>query len=135
MINAATLVSPSLCIRVSCGALTVVRLEGELDPACTDLVAAAARLIPGHAALVTVDLRGLTCVAGTGVDTFAAVKILRGVLTANASADGERVYGFLGIGTWLPRPRSAVTRPPDVLVEADRHVIGSVRGPPPIRLG
>src|SRR3712207_6741044 len=106
MINAVTLVSPTLRIHVSCGELTVVRLEGELDTAHTDLVTVAARLVPDGATLVTVDLRGLTCDRAR-MAALAACQVLRGVLMADTRADVERVFGFLGISTWLSEPVSA----------------------------
>jgi anti-anti-sigma factor len=106
MINTLTLVSPTLRIHMSCGVLTIVRLEGELDTASTDLVAAAARLVPESAALVTVDLRDLTFIDSAGVDALAALHVLEGVLVANARPGVERVFGFLGIGTWLSGPTS-----------------------------
>jgi anti-anti-sigma factor len=109
MINTVTLVSPTLRIRVSCGDVTMVRLEGELDTACTDLVATAARLVPTNATLVSVDLRDLTFIDSAGVDALAALQALRGVLMANARAQVERVIGFLGISTWLSEPSSAPT--------------------------
>jgi ABC-type transporter Mla MlaB component len=112
MINTVTLVSPTLRIRVSCGDVTMVRLEGELDTACTDLVATAARLVPANATLVTVDLRDLTFIDSAGVDAPAGMQVLQGVLMANARAQVERVIGFLGISTCCPSPRRPTRFPP-----------------------
>ena len=109
--NACTLMSPGLRIHVSCGVRTIVRLDGELDTACTDLVAAAARLLPESAALVTVDLRDLTFIDNAGVDALAALHVLQGVLLANAQPGVERVFGFLGICARLSELPSAHKSP------------------------
>jgi anti-anti-sigma factor len=112
MITSTTLASATLRIRVLPGDLTTLRLRGELDMACTDLVHAAAALVPEYAAVVTVDLSDLTFIDGTGADTLAAfhaAQLVRGrkVRLTRPQPCVWRVLDLVGMGSLL-----AVARPP-----------------------
>ena len=112
MIASTTLASATLRIRVLPGDLTTVRLRGELRMACTDLVDAAAALVPEYAAVVTVDLSDLTVIDGTGADALAAFHAAqlasgRKVRLTRPQPCVRRVLDLVGMGSLL-----VVARPP-----------------------
>ena len=123
MITSTTLASATTCIRVLPGDLITVRLLGELDMACTDVVDAAAALVPGYAAVVTVDLSDLTLIDGTGADSLAAfhaAQLVRGrkVRLSRPQPCVRRVLELVGMGSLL-----AVKQPPIARTSGQhRHV-------------
>jgi anti-anti-sigma regulatory factor len=96
---------------VSRGDLTTLRLECELDLACTDGVEAAACLVPECAAVITVDLSRLTFLDGSGAEALAALQathVTRGrdVRLTHARPHIRRIFGILGMGPLLSGERS-----------------------------
>jgi anti-anti-sigma factor len=106
------------------GQVTSLRLEGELDLAGTGVLARAARHVPAHAAIVTVDLGSLTFIDGTGagaLSDFHASQVARGreVRLVHAHPAVTRVLGILGMGHLLTAPAPG-RRPPLRLVPSER---------------
>jgi anti-anti-sigma regulatory factor len=106
---------------VLCGHLTTLRLEGELDMAGTDVLEAAACLVPAYAAVVTLDLGGLTSLDRTGAEALAAVhaaQVIRGrkVRIVHARPHVRRIFGILHMSSLLsteqPRAKTASEAPP-----------------------
>jgi anti-anti-sigma factor len=116
VITVTSLESPTLRICVLRGELTTVRLQGELDFASVHVVEAAACLVPPGAAVVTVDLDGLTFIDGSGADALAAfhaAQVIRGrkVRLTNPRSHIRRILGILGMDSLLGTPRSRMTAP------------------------
>ena len=115
MITPTILASATLRIRVLPGDLTTVRLRGELDMACTDVVDAAAALVPEYAVVVTVDLSDLTFIDGTGADALAAfhaAQLVRGrkVRLTRPQPCVRRVLELVGMGSLLAAERPPIRR-------------------------
>jgi anti-anti-sigma factor len=110
MITLMSFAGATLRIRLLPDADTTIRLHGELDMASTDVVDAAADLVPGNADVVTVDLTDLQFVDGSGAEALAAfhaAQVVRGrkVRLIRPRPCVRRVLELLGMGSLLTGKR------------------------------